>query len=37
MARAANTKVGVFISHQPNARVKAGTVAQPNINTARKR
>ena len=37
MARQPNTKVGVFISPITVNSVQQGTVAQPNVNTARKR
>ena len=37
MARKPNTKVGVFVSNATVNSVAKGTVAQPNVNTSRKR
>ena len=37
MARKPNTQVGAFISPITVNSVQQGTVAQPNVNTARKR
>lgn len=37
MARAPNTKVGVYSAAVVHPRVKQGTVAQPNVNQPRNR